>query len=59
MMAFMLRDINGVVLFIPTVSTVVYNQQIRRALSASQSNQPIIYNAVNNFGELYATGMNR
>ena len=52
-----LDDVNGVILFRPTVSPIIYKQQIGRALSASQSSKtPIIFDIVNNIENLYAIG---
>ena len=47
-------DVDGVIMFRPTVSPIVYKQQIGRALSASKSKQPIILDVVNNFENLYS-----
>lgn len=47
-------DINGVFLLRPTVSPIVYKQQIGRALSASNSETPVIFDVVNNFENLYS-----
>lgn len=42
-------DVNGVILFRPTVSPIIYKQQIGRALSASKSAKaPVIFDIVNN-----------
>ncbi len=49
-------DIDGVILFRPTVSPIVYKQQIGRALSAGKSHTPIIFDIVNNFESLYSIG---
>lgn len=50
------EDIDGVVLFRPTVSPIVYKQQIGRALSASKNARPVIFDIVNNFENLYSVG---
>ena len=42
------ENISGVILFRPTVSPIIYKQQIGRALSASKSKEPIIFDVVNN-----------
>ena len=42
------ENISGVVLFRPTVSPIIYKQQIGRALSASKTKDPIIFDIVNN-----------
>ena len=50
-------DVNGVILFRPTVSPIIYKQQIGRALSASKSAKaPIIFDIANNIENLYAIG---
>ncbi len=48
------EDISGVILFRPTVSPIIYKQQIGRALSAlrSDANPPVIFDIVNNFENL-------
>ena len=49
--------ISGVILFRPTVSPVVYKQQIGRALSAGKETRtPVIFDIVNNFEGLYSIG---
>lgn len=48
------EDISGVILFRPTVSPIIYKQQIGRTLSTSNSRQPIIFDIVNNFDNLYS-----
>ena len=47
-------DIEGVILFRPTVSPIVYKQQIGRALCAMKGGTPLIIDAVNNFDNLYS-----
>ena len=49
-------DISGVILFRPTVSPIIYKQQIGRALSAGKNRNPIIFDIVNNFENLYSIG---
>lgn len=49
-------DVSGVILFRPTVSPIIYKQQIGRALSASKSKSPIIFDIVNNIENLYSIG---
>ena len=49
-------DIDGVILFRPTVSPIVYKQQIGRALAAGKANMPVIFDIVNNFESLYSIG---
>lgn len=41
--------ISGVILFRPTVSPIIYKQQIGRALTAGDSATPLILDVVNNF----------
>ena len=43
------KGISGVVLFRPTVSPIIYKQQIGRALTAGDSATPLIIDVVNNF----------
>lgn len=43
-----LEGISGVILLRPTQSNIIYFQQIGRAISASDSNIPIIFDLVNN-----------
>ena len=42
-------DVDGVILFRPTVSPIIYKQQIGRALSAGKTDTPVIFDVVNNF----------
>ena len=46
------KDISGVILFRPTISPIVYKQQIGRALTAGESRTPLILDIVNNFDGL-------
>jgi hypothetical protein len=48
------EDISGVILFRPTVSPILYKQQIGRALSANRRKDPVILDIVNNFDNLYS-----
>lgn len=48
------KGIAGVILFRPTISPIVYKQQIGRALTSGDSNTPLILDVVNNFEGLYA-----
>lgn len=43
------KDISGVILFRPTLSPIVYKQQIGRALTSGGSSTPLILDVVNNF----------
>ena len=45
-------DVDGVILLRPTVSPIIYLQQIGRALSAGSQNKPVIFDLVNNFDSL-------
>ncbi|MEG0090446.1 MAG: Helicase associated domain protein [Oscillospiraceae bacterium] len=47
-----ISDIDGVILFRPTVSPIIYKQQIGRALSAGNCKTPQIFDIVNNFQNL-------
>ncbi len=49
-------DVSGVILFRPTVSPIIYKQQIGRALSASKNKMPVIFDIVNNIENLYSIG---
>ena len=46
--------LSGVVLFRPTVSPIVFKQQIGRALSASGQRAPVIFDVVNNIDTICA-----
>ena len=48
--------LSGVILFRPTVSPIIYKQQIGRALTATGNKKPIIFDVVNNFENLYSIG---
>ena len=51
-------DVDGVILFRPTVSPIIYKQQIGRALSADMGGgNPVILDIVNNFENLYSIGV--
>lgn len=47
-------DIDGVILLRPTISPIIYKQQIGRALSASSKTNAVIFDIVNNFENLYS-----
>jgi len=49
-------DISGVILLRPTVSPIVYKQQIGRALSASKKKDAVIFDIVLNIENLYSIG---
>ena len=50
------EDINGVILLRPTISPIVYKQQIGRALSASRKKDAVIFDIVLNIENLYSIG---
>jgi len=45
-------DISGVILSRPTISPIIYKQQVGRALSVNKNKNPIIFDIVNNFENL-------
>ena len=47
-------DVSGVILLRPTISPIIYKQQIGRALSASKTKNPVIFDIVNNIENLYS-----
>ena len=49
-------DVSGVILLRPTVSPIIYKQQIGRALSASKKTEPVIFDIVLNIENLYSIG---
>ncbi len=50
------EDISGVILLRPTVSPIIYKQQIGRALSASKITNAVIFDIVMNIDNLYSIG---
>lgn len=46
-------NIDGVILLRPTISPILYLQQVGRALSAARDGKPVIFDIVNNFDSLY------
>ena len=50
------EDISGVILLRPTVSPIIYKQQIGRALSASKTTNAVIFDVVMNIDNLYSIG---
>ncbi len=48
------EGIDGVILLRPTVSPILYLQQIGRCLAAGKKSAPIIFDIVNNFDSLYS-----
>ncbi len=50
------EDIQGVILLRPTVSPIIYKQQIGRALSASKKTDAVIFDIVLNIENLYSIG---
>lgn len=51
-----LENISGVILLRPTVSPIIYKQQIGRALSASKKKNSVIFDIVLNIENLYSIG---
>lgn len=51
-----LDDISGVILLRPTVSPIIYKQQIGRALSANKKSCAVIFDIVLNIENLYSVG---
>lgn len=49
-----LDDIAGVILLRPTISPIIYKQQIGRALAAGTKQIPVIFDIVNNIENLYS-----
>jgi hypothetical protein len=47
-------NIDGVILLRPTVSPILYLQQIGRSLASGKEKQPLIFDIVNNFESLYS-----
>lgn len=48
------EGVSGVILLRPTISPIIYKQQIGRALSASKAREPVIFDIVNNIAGLYS-----
>ena len=51
-----IEDISGVILLRPTVSPIIYKQQIGRTLSASKTTNAVIFDIVMNIDNLYSIG---
>lgn len=49
-------DVSGVILLRPTVSPIIYKQQIGRALSANKKRNAVIFDIVLNIENLYSIG---
>jgi len=49
-----IEDVTGVILLRPTVSPIIYYQQIGRAMQAGKSTTPVIFDLVNNFDNIGA-----
>jgi len=49
-----IEDVTGVILLRPTVSPIIYYQQIGRAMQAGKDNTPVIFDLVNNFDNIGA-----
>ena len=50
------EDVDGVVLLRPTISPIIYKQQIGRALSAGKKKNAVIFDIVLNIENLYSIG---
>jgi len=50
------EGVSGVILFRPTVSPIIYKQQIGRALTAGATAEPLILDIVNHAENLYSIG---
>lgn len=50
------EDVDGVILLRPTVSPIIYKQQIGRALSAGKKKNAVIFDIVLNIENLYSVG---
>ena len=48
------ENVSGVILLRPTISPIIYKQQIGRALSASKSKEPVIFDIIMNIENLYS-----
>ena len=46
------KDIDGVIMFRPTESPIIYLQQLGRALSVGHNKHPLVFDIVNNFSSL-------
>jgi len=51
------KDISGVILLRPTISPIIYKQQIGRAMSASARHEIVIFDIVMNIDNLYTISM--
>lgn len=49
-------DVSGVILLRPTISPILYKQQIGRALAAGKKENPVIFDIVLNIENLYSIG---
>jgi len=49
-----IEDVTGVILLRPTVSPIIYYQQIGRAMQVGKNNTPVIFDLVNNFDNIGA-----
>lgn len=49
-----IEDVTGVILLRPTVSPIIYYQQIGRAMQTGKDNSPVIFDFVNNFDNIGA-----
>ncbi|MEY8260484.1 Helicase associated domain protein [Oscillospiraceae bacterium 50-60] len=48
------ENVSGVILFRPTVSPIIYKQQIGRAMSVGKTGKAVIFDVVNNIENLYS-----
>ena len=51
-----IKDVDGVILLRPTSSPIIYYQQIGRAMQVKDSGTPLIFDFVNNFDNIGASG---
>ena len=49
-----IEDVTGVILLRPTVSPIIYYQQIGRAMQVGKNNTPVVFDLVNNFDNIGA-----
>jgi len=49
-----IEDVTGVILLRPTISPIIYYQQIGRAMQTGKDNTPVIFDLVNNFDNIGA-----
>lgn len=49
-----IKDVSGVILLRPTISPIIYYQQIGRGIQVGKRNNPVIFDFVNNFDNIGA-----